>query len=453
MGPETATEAKNLLSARNNEEVIALKIKKESDMGRVEGPFKDKPLPHFRISPLGVVPKKEPGEFRMIHHLSFPEGGSVNDYLDPEACSVAYASFDQALDMVRHWGQGAWLAKADIESAFRLLPIHPSCFHLLGFQFRGKYYFDKCLPMGCSISCAYFERFSTFVQWAVEQDIGKGKIIHYLDDFLFTGHRDTQACAQALEAFTRKTDELGIPLAKHKSEGPSQKLSFLGHLNFACKIMPMGRPFMRRLSQATAGIRRSHHFIRITKELREDLIVWKTFLGEYNGRTVWRDPIMTNRELQLYTDAAGSAGFGAYLAGKWCTERWPVQWEAMGLLRDITFLELFPIVAAIHMWKACFHNRRVVFWSDNMAVVQAINSLTAHSPRVIRLLRDLVLLCLRINLVFKAKYVPGEANGIADALSRCQWSRFRFLAPEAEHHPYHVPPRIWELGCPESPPY
>ena len=30
---------------------------------------------------MGVVPKKTPGEFRTTHHLSYPEGSSVKDFL------------------------------------------------------------------------------------------------------------------------------------------------------------------------------------------------------------------------------------------------------------------------------------------------------------------------------------------------------------------------------------
>lgn len=77
------------------------------------------------VSPLGLVPKKDPGQFRLIHHLSYPEGCSVNDGIDPAFCRVVYASFDTALKWVRRCGPGALMAKTDIESAFRLLPLHP----------------------------------------------------------------------------------------------------------------------------------------------------------------------------------------------------------------------------------------------------------------------------------------------------------------------------------------
>ncbi|KAJ1208592.1 hypothetical protein NDU88_003975 [Pleurodeles waltl] len=60
------------------------------------------------------------------------QGSSVNDCLEEGTCSVCYASFDEAIDLVRAAGKGALMAKADIEFAFRLLPVHPSIFHLLG---------------------------------------------------------------------------------------------------------------------------------------------------------------------------------------------------------------------------------------------------------------------------------------------------------------------------------
>ena len=71
------------------------------------------------------MPKHEPNSFWLIHHLSFPEGGSINDFIDRAQCQVHYASFDKAVSMTVNVGRGAWLAKADIKSAFRLLPVPP----------------------------------------------------------------------------------------------------------------------------------------------------------------------------------------------------------------------------------------------------------------------------------------------------------------------------------------
>ena len=94
----------------------------------------------------------------MIQDLSFPLGNRVNSYIDPELATVQYTSFDRVLSTISEMGRGAELARMDIRSTFRLLILHPDEFELFGFQF----YFDKCLPMGCSASCDLFEKLSTF---------------------------------------------------------------------------------------------------------------------------------------------------------------------------------------------------------------------------------------------------------------------------------------------------
>ena len=38
------------------------------------------------------------------------------------------------------------MAKVDLKSAFRMVPVHPTDWHLLGL--RDNYYIDTCLPFG-----------------------------------------------------------------------------------------------------------------------------------------------------------------------------------------------------------------------------------------------------------------------------------------------------------------
>ena len=74
MGAREATDCGNLKSARDMPSVIAEKVRQECEAGRVAGPFDFPPLPNLRVSPLGAVPKKALGEFRLIHHLLYPKG-------------------------------------------------------------------------------------------------------------------------------------------------------------------------------------------------------------------------------------------------------------------------------------------------------------------------------------------------------------------------------------------
>lgn len=157
-------------------------------------------------------------------------------------------------------------------------------------------------------------------------------------------------------------------------------------------------------------------------------------------------PVVSAFDFDLYTDAAGSLGFGAYCQGAWCAEAWPEEWHSAGFLSNLVLLELFPILVAVDIWGARFQNRRVCFHCDNMGVVAVVSSLSASSPPVVRLLRFLVLRCLSLNCFVKAVHVPEVENSIADALSRFQWDRFRKLVPAAEQRSVPCPEHLWRLA-------
>ena len=181
-GPRIETDCINLKSVRDNKYEVLEEVQK----GRIAGPFDERPIPYLRLNPIGLVPKSD-GSFRLIQHLSHPAGESDNDFIDPSLCSVSYSSFDNAVEMISQLGQAAWLGKMDVKSAFRLLKISPNDFQLLGFRLLDKFYVDKVLSLGSSISCSLLEFFSTFLEWLVKKVSGKDSVDHYLDDFLFAG--------------------------------------------------------------------------------------------------------------------------------------------------------------------------------------------------------------------------------------------------------------------------
>lgn len=143
------TFSKNLKSVHGLEHTVRAKLLKEVGLGRFSGPHAHTHLPNLRFFPRGLVPKKPHHEFRLIHHLSYPHGNSVNDTFDPIICRVKYASFDATVDMIRSLGPSAMMANCVIQLAFRLLSFHFEDFDLLGFTFQGEYYFDQALPIGC----------------------------------------------------------------------------------------------------------------------------------------------------------------------------------------------------------------------------------------------------------------------------------------------------------------
>jgi hypothetical protein len=220
--------ARNHLSALERKDIVTSKLQKEVALGRVAGPFKAPPFGgNIIVSPIGLTPKKNSNEFRLIFDLSYPRNRSINDGIDPSLCSVEYAHFDAAIQMVQKMGAGCSLFKVDIQSAFRLLPIHPEDFQLLGMFHDGQFYVDKALPFGCSLSCALFEKFSSFLEWHLRRTTNSDNWLHYLDDFL-AGDPDKKVAQDMLRANLKSFQEIGVPVAEEKIEGPTTVLTFLG---------------------------------------------------------------------------------------------------------------------------------------------------------------------------------------------------------------------------------
>ena len=87
-----------------------------------------------------------------------------------------------------------------------------------------------------------------------------------------------------------------------------------------------------------------------------------------------------------------------------------------------------------------------VFFTDNEALVPIINNQTSREPHVMALLRPLVVACLRFNINFAARHIPGQTNTVADKLSRLQVDEFRQLAPWAKVNPVEVPYSVSPAG-------
>ena len=231
----------------------------------------------------------------------------MNDGIPHEYSSVSYANIKDAIRFIKKAGHGCFLAKTDIQSAFRIIPINPKDYHLLGMKWDSLYYYNRSMPMGCSSSCRTFEILSTAVEWIARHRLRIEFILHLLDDFLIIAP-SYEACSQYLALFLRLCSYLGIPMAPDKTVGPSTTLSFagieldsqsmearlprdkihkcttlisqflrrkkvtlqelqslLGLLNFACAVVKPGRAFLKRLIDLTLGIRSAHHLSRLAK--------------------------------------------------------------------------------------------------------------------------------------------------------------------------------------------
>ena len=110
---------------------------------------------------------------------------------------------------------------------YRILPIHPDDRPFLGLHWKGQVYINCQLPFGLASAPAIFSAVGEALKWVLRQQ-GVRAVVHYLDDFLFVGSPGTDECQRALSITLATCEELGVPLAAEKTDGPSTSLSFLG---------------------------------------------------------------------------------------------------------------------------------------------------------------------------------------------------------------------------------
>ena len=160
----------NLEGAREHPDVVTDYLSTEVFLGHVAGPFLLQAVSQVHISRFRVIPKGHTGKWRLNVDLSHSRSHSVNDGIPKSLCSLKYITIDEAIKGILQLRQGALLAKIDIKSAFRLLPVHPADRHMLGMQWKDGVYIDTCLPFGLRSSPKLFNILSEFLAWIVKEN-------------------------------------------------------------------------------------------------------------------------------------------------------------------------------------------------------------------------------------------------------------------------------------------
>ena len=140
---------KNKGFAYQHPEIADAYLANEVALGTVAGLFHSPPLPNLHINSFGVIPKKgQPNKWRLILDMSSPLGSSVNEGINPNDYPLQYIRVDDIIKMVSKFGQGALMAKFDVETAYHNLAVHPTDRYLIGMKWRSMFYVDLALPFG-----------------------------------------------------------------------------------------------------------------------------------------------------------------------------------------------------------------------------------------------------------------------------------------------------------------
>ena len=478
---------RNIPSAYDHPEVVSRYLQEECLQGRVLGPFPTGP-PGLHISRFGVIPKRsQPGKWRLIVDLSAPKDHSVNDGIADNLCSLKYPSIDTAIELVLSLGPGAYLSKLDIKEAYRMVPVHPEDWPLLGMRWQGAYYVDTRLPFGLRSAPKIFNAVADALHWIMTHK-GIQNMIHYLDDFLMI--EPPASKGHALSTALTIWESLGAPVAPNKAEGPAtclcflgieldtvhltarlpsdklerlqsllrtwgdkkactkrELLSLIGVLQHASAVVRYGRCFLCRMIDLSTTAAELHHHLRLNREFRSDLQWWSMFCPRWNGVCALTPIRLATPDIVVHSDASGSWGFGAIWDSHWIQGQWPNTWSSV----NITAKELLPIVLSAGLWGRSWKLKCVHFRCDNEAIVHAISAWRSKEPLVMHLLRGLALLAMEFSFQFKASHIAGSLNVAADAISRNDLPSFFVQVPQASNLPDLIPRPLLDIFLHQQP--
>ena len=389
---------------------------------------------------------------------------------------------------------GCWYGKLDLSNCFLSFPLHPSVRRYFCFRFEGRLYQFSSMPFGLSTAPLVCTQLLSVVQFALER--AGIQDVRYLDDFFFIA-RSREALQRHLALAQSIIAQFGLVVNPDKTEGPEQRLSFLGvlldsvaqtvsctpervveltellralrrqrviqrrhaesligKLSFAAKVLPGARPFLRRMLDTVHACksRRPTAPLRIDTGFRADVRFWLAHFSSWNGSERWRS---ARSAPFVFASDASLAGFGFYLESTPTpssvdSAAWPQHLrvgatfsgsyspEHAHLHRDhthIAALELLAVLACAITYAPLLAGQSMLFHVDNSTDVHIINRQATRSPLLAPLLRRLYAVALQYNVHLHARHRPGTENLLADFLSRPALHGHQHLARWSAAHP------------------
>ena len=376
--------------------------------------------------------------------------GSVNASIKKEEFSLAYSSVDDAVRICKRLGPGpVFMAKLDLENAFKHVLVNEQDWHLLGFSWpdatgRTQYYFSKVLNFGLRSAPFLFDQFAeALLEFMCHVGVPR-TVVRYVDDFIVLAPT-ARECQQHLDlmletckaaGFTVQPSKVTIPavaceflgividsaqqqlrisaerLAELSSEVASwlglkkatkrHLLSLIGKLAFASKVVRSGRAFLGRLLGAAKQAKALHHHLRLNEEARADLLWWHHCIASHNG--VFFYDVAWDRDdvTHIFTDASNTA-FGGKCNNEWFQIAYQGKYSSM-LSKSINWREFHAAVVALVTWAKSLAGKPVVFHIDNTTVCFILNKLYSPVKELMHFAREWCLLIEQYNISVAVVY-------------------------------------------------
>ena len=188
-----------------------------------------------------------------------------------------------------------------------------------------------------------------------------------------------------------------------------------------------GKIFCRRVYDLYKElIRTGKRFVKITNEVKADLMWWRQFCHVFNGKSKINNQLY---EFPMVSDSSFK-GYGIYMGGDWLAGFWNAV-DAVCLNTDcnhiggvpplsesdannINVLELWPIIMGIKHWRVCLGNKSVLTFTDNTQVMYMLT----NGKTCMSWIHEIFWICVTYNIEIIPRYINTKCNLVADTLSR-----------------------------------
>ena len=396
------------------------------------------------LSHIFPVPKRTPGEFRIIFDLS-----ELNLFI--RKTTFRMDSFFSIMSLI---SKGDFFTSVDLTDAYHAIAMHPLFTRFLTFVFLNTLYQFTCLPQGLTSAPRIFTKvikavLSYLRSFAI-------KIAAWLDDFLLAAK--SADLVKEHTSFTLSTlQELGfvpnfeksqlVPVQRIQHVGlvwdsvaftvsiPEDKIlaiqskcqealsskvklrflsSILGSLEFfrwGCPIAVLHFRALQRNVNYFLARNLSYDFkVSPSEEARKDLDWWASCGPSLPPRSL--SPF--SEDITLFSDASNS-GWGAWYSNHSVYGSWSLAESKEHInIRELKSV-LFSFLSLFRTTFSC----SILIRSDNSTVVSYINKQGGTSCRILcDLALDLWKFCLSRDINISALHIAGELNIRADKLSR-----------------------------------
>ena len=401
------------------------------------------------VSRCFLVPKKKPGDYRMVVDLRH-----VNEFA---VAGTAEVETLRTLQTVAR--PGDWMTALDLSDGYYHFRLRPEDARFFQIATPTGAYTIEALNMGWTRSPEVFtDALRPAVRWLRARGV---RLLWYLDDFLICG-ATPEECAHARDLTVELFRQLGLLIKREKCVWtPTQQIEHLGMLVdtvrgefrvtdrkleqlrsagqrilaqvrqqnrrvqkrelaslvglaiFCYPAVPPARFYARALYDCLGTGDNWNGRVIVSRQAVKDVRWWMSLASSpYNGGPIWQ-PTAT---VTATTDAS-LYGWGGTIEAPTPAEArgfWTVQERGS----HINCLELRAVARLVDSFVVQMARHTVRLKCDNLATVHVINSGTSRSPALMTELRSLYRLLDRHRITLKVEYIASRDNVDADRLSR-----------------------------------